>query len=38
MGMNEMLKELKGLPAEVKKLLDENGQLVDFAGNFICRF
>jgi hypothetical protein len=38
MGMNEMLKALKGLPAEVKKLLDENGQLVDFAGNFICRF
>ena len=29
MGMNEMLKALKGLPAEVKKLLDENGQLVD---------
>ena len=29
MGMNEMLKVLKGLPAEVKKLLDENGQLVD---------
>lgn len=27
--MNEMLKALKGLPAEVKKLLDENGQLVD---------
>ena len=26
------------IPAEVKKLLDENGQLVDFAGNFICRF
>ena len=29
MGMNEMLKALKGLPAEVKRLLDENGQLVD---------
>lgn len=29
MGMNEMLKALKGLPAEVKKLLDENGQLVE---------
>ena len=28
MGMNEMLKALKGLPAEVKRLLDENGQLV----------
>ncbi len=27
--MNEMLKALKGLPAEVKRLLDENGQLVD---------
>ena len=27
--MNEMLKVLKGLPAEVKRLLDENGQLVD---------
>ena len=29
MGLNEMLKALKGLPAEVKRLLDENGQLVD---------
>lgn len=29
MGMNEMLKALKGLPAEVKRLLDENGQLVE---------
>ena len=27
--MNEMLKALKGLPAEVKRLLDENGQLVE---------
>lgn len=27
--MSEMLKALKGLPAEVKRLLDENGQLVD---------
>lgn len=29
MEMSEMLKALKGLPAEVKRLLDENGQLVD---------
>ena len=29
MELNEMLKALKGLPAEVKRLLDENGQLVD---------
>ena len=28
MELNEMLKALKGLPAEVKRLLDENGQLV----------
>ena len=27
--MSEMLKALKGLPAEVKRLLDENGQLVE---------
>ena len=32
--MNEMLKALKGLPAEVKRLLDENGSCLDFGGNF----
>ena len=29
MELNEMLKALKGLPAEVKRLLDENGQFED---------
>ena len=29
MELSEMLKALKGLPAEVKRLLDENGKLVD---------